>query len=92
MGTAFEDGVTCWVIANLKSGRLLESNLMVTRREGCGEGIVTEFWMDMYTLLYLKWITNKEGPTALQRELCSMSRGSLAGRRLGGERILYMCG
>ena len=24
------------------------------------EGIVTEFGMDMYTLLYLKWITNKD--------------------------------
>ena len=25
--------------------------------EGLGEGIVGEFGMDMYTLLYLKWIT-----------------------------------
>ena len=25
-----------------------------------GKGIVTEFGMDMYTLLYLKWITNKD--------------------------------
>ena len=25
-----------------------------------GEGIVKEFGMDMYTLLYLKWITNKD--------------------------------
>ena len=24
-----------------------------------GEGIVREFGMDMYTLLYFKWITNK---------------------------------
>ena len=24
-----------------------------------GEGIVREFGMDMYTLLYLKWITSK---------------------------------
>ena len=24
-----------------------------------GEGIVTEFEMDMYTVLYLKWIINK---------------------------------
>ena len=24
-----------------------------------GEGIVTDFWKVMYTLLYLKWITNK---------------------------------
>ena len=25
-----------------------------------GEGIVREFVMDMYTLLYLTWITNKD--------------------------------
>jgi len=25
-----------------------------------GERIVREFGMDMYTLLYLKWITNKD--------------------------------
>ena len=29
-------------------------------REGCGEWIVREFWMDVYALLYLKWITNKD--------------------------------
>ena len=28
--------------------------------EGWMEGIVKEFGMDMYTLLYLKWITNKD--------------------------------
>ena len=28
--------------------------------EGCGEGIVREFWMVMYTLLYSKQITNKD--------------------------------
>ena len=33
---------------------------MVTRGEGCGKGIVTEFGVDVYTLLYLKWITNKD--------------------------------
>ena len=25
-----------------------------------GEGIVREFGIDMYTLLYLKWITNED--------------------------------
>ena len=29
------------------------------RTDGVPEGIVKEFGMDMYTLLYLKWITNK---------------------------------
>ena len=32
---------------------------MVTRVERQGEGIVREFVINMYTLLYLKWITNK---------------------------------
>ena len=38
----------------------LENELMVTRWEGWGEGIVREFGTDMYTLLYLKWITNRD--------------------------------
>ena len=28
--------------------------------KGLGERIVREFGIDMYTLLYLKWITNKD--------------------------------
>ena len=32
---------------------------MVARGEGSRKGIVREFEMDMYTLLSLKWITNK---------------------------------
>ena len=31
---------------------------MVTRREG--GGIVREFEIDMYTVLYLEWVTNKD--------------------------------
>ena len=30
------------------------------QRDGWEEGIVREFGMDMHTLLYLKWITNKD--------------------------------
>ena len=37
----------------------LENELTVIG-ESCGEGIVREFGMDMYTVLYLKWITNKD--------------------------------
>ena len=33
---------------------------MVIRGEARGEGIVRESGMDMYTQLYLKWITNKD--------------------------------
>ena len=32
---------------------------MVARGEGWEEGIVRELGMDMYTLLYCKWITNR---------------------------------
>ena len=35
-------------------------NLRLPVREGSEEGIVREFRMDVYTLLYLKWITNKD--------------------------------
>ena len=38
----------------------LENKLMVARGEGRREGIVREFGMVMYTLLYLKWITNED--------------------------------
>lgn len=35
---------------------------MVARGEGEGEQIVREFWIDIYTLVYLKWITSKNIP------------------------------
>ena len=42
------------------------TNLMVVRGQGGGkdavEGIIREFGMDTYTLLYLKWITDKGLP------------------------------
>ena len=40
----------------------LENELMITREKGLGERIVREFGIDMYTLLYLKQITNKDLP------------------------------
>ena len=42
------------------------SVLHIVAKVGCltggqtGEGIVKEFGMDVYTLLYLKWITTKD--------------------------------
>ena len=33
---------------------------MVTGARGGGEGIVRVFGTDVYTLLYLKWVTNKD--------------------------------
>ena len=38
----------------------LENNLIVARGEGWREGIVWDFGMDMYTVLCLKWITNRD--------------------------------
>ena len=35
-------------------------NVRLSGRGGWREGIVREFGMDMYRLLYLKWITNKD--------------------------------
>ena len=66
----------------------LQNRKRLTDKEwtyGCwGEGIVREFGTDMYTLLGLKWITNKD-------VLCSTRElllcGSLDGRGGGGEWI-----
>ena len=44
-----------------------------------GEGIVKEFRMDTYTLLYLKWIPSKD-LTVQHMELCSLLCGQLDGR------------
>ena len=47
-------------LQNTKRLTDLENELMVVNREGRGEGIARKFGMDLYTLLYLKWITNKD--------------------------------
>ena len=48
-----------------------------------GEGIVKEFAMDTYTLLYLKGITNKD-LTVQHRALCSTLCGQLGGSGVCG--------
>ena len=40
--------------------RLRENELMVAGGKDEGEGIVRELGMDMYILLYLKWIANQD--------------------------------
>ena len=67
----------------------LENQLMVTRREGWGEGIVREFGINTYTLLYLEWITNKD--LLQHRELCSMLCGSLGGKGVWGRMDTCIC-
>ena len=47
-------------LQNTNSLTDLENKLMVNSEEGCGDGMDGEFGMVMYTLLYLKWITNKD--------------------------------
>ena len=49
---------------NYKIERLTvsENKFMVAAGERCGTGIVRGFGIDMYTLLYLKWISNKDVP------------------------------
>ena len=51
-----------------------------------GKEIVREFGMDMYTLLYLKWITNKDLLQSTWNSV-QMLCGSLDGRGVGGEWI-----
>ena len=38
----------------------LENELMITKGEECGGDMVKEFGIDMYILLYLKWITKRD--------------------------------
>ena len=40
--------------------RQAEDKLVVASGDGWREGIVRELGVDMHTLLYLKWITNKD--------------------------------
>ena len=49
---------------------------MVTTGEGWGEGMGKEFGIDMNTLLYVKWITDKD------KELCSVVYNNLKGKRI----------
>ena len=56
-----------------------------------GKGIVREFGMVMYTRISLKWITNKDLLTVQHTGLCSMSRGSLDGRGVGGRMDTCIC-
>ena len=47
-------------LKNTKRLTDLENELMVVSREGRRKGIARKFGMDLYTLLYLKWITHKD--------------------------------
>ena len=73
----------------IKQNRLTDlANLWLPGRERWREGIVREFGMDMCTLLYLKWITNKD---IMHRDLCSMLCGNLDGRGVWGRMNTCVC-
>ena len=59
--------------------------------EGWREGTVREFRMDMYTLLYLKWIANKDHCTAHGTLLNAMWPSGQEGN-LGENGYMYMYG
>ena len=73
-------------LQNTNSLTDLENKLMVNSEEGCGDGMDGEFGMVMYTLLYLKWITNKDLLySAGNSAQCYVA--AWMGGEFGGERI-----
>ena len=58
----------------------LENKLMVTSEEGR----VREFGMDMYTLLYLKWTTNRD-PLHSMWNSAQCCKAAWMGGEFGGE-------
>ena len=59
--------------------------------ESWREGMVREFGMDMYTLLYLKWITNRDLLCSIWNSAKCYVAAWMAGAS-GGEWIMYMYG
>ena len=53
--------------------------------------ITREFGVDMYTLLYLEWMSNQQGATVSYLEFCSTLRGSIDGRGVWGRMDTYTC-
>ena len=63
---------------------------MVAEGEGWREGTVREFGMDMYTLLYLKRVTNKDLGTLFNVMWQTAWDGSLWERSLRENGYMYM--
>ena len=73
---------------NLHKTETDSENELIVVRGRMGEGIVGEFGVYMYTLLYLKWITSKDLLGTLLSVMWQPGReGSL-----GENRCVYMCG
>ena len=47
--------------------------------------------MDVYTLIYFKWITNSQGPPIEHTELCLILCGSLGGSGVWGRMDTCIC-
>ena len=69
---------------------LKRTNLRWPRGGRVGEGMVSEFGIDEYPLLSLKWITNKELIIAQGTPL--ISQAAWMGGILGGNGCVYMYG
>ena len=68
----------------------LENEIMVVRGKKKGEEIVREFGINMHTLLYLKWVTNKNllYNTGNSAQLCDSLDGEW-GRDLEENEYMY---
>ena len=81
---ATEEAGQCWVLTGCANFFFAPSvlgfyKLMVAREEG----IVREFGVDTYTLLYLKWLTNKD----LLYSIAQCHVAAWLGEQCGGEWI-----
>ena len=69
------------------------TNLMVVRGQGGGkdgvEGTIREFGMETYTLLYLKWITDKDLPYSTWNSAQSYVEAWMGGEFGGGWTHVY---
>ena len=54
--------VSSWPRDRTQVSRIVSKMLYCLSHQGWGELIIREFGMDIQTLLYLKWITNKDLP------------------------------
>ena len=69
---------------------LLEQTYGCWAGAGCGGGIGGEFGIDMYMLLYLKWITNKDLLYSTGNS-AQCYGGSLDGRGISGRMDTCIC-
>ena len=84
----------CGIITGMIQINLLtkqkETHTLREQANGChGDGMVREFWMDMYTQLYLKWVICKD----LLYRTCNSAQGYVAawmGGGLGANEYIYV--